>query len=303
MRFAKLFPPGTADSKPETCTIADANVALDSIAFSTIPQQDIPDITFIDGGSAVLFSTPTRAFGIIKICEVRTKGLKRESVKLHQYLVSVTRDGAFTIRSEPLAGADPAVSACLDGEIESPDATPEQLIDTLRALAERAIVPASLTVHDGSLRTTDPLLQRCAPSKDTFALAKSSAIITSRSRPLGVALLQRAPAGTWAAQLCDNTIKTWAVRLHQRAAHVFLLEGTREEPALLSALAAWSQDITFPGYPYPLVLADQLGRVTNNERDAWRLILRSDAQAAEVIADESRAQDAHAQLEHILYGR
>lgn len=303
MRFTKLFPPGSADSRPETCAIADAKVSLDTARFSPIAQHDIPDITFIDGGSAVLFSTPTRAFGIIKVCEVRTKGLKRESIKLHEYLVSVTRNGGFTVRSEPLAGADERVSACLDGEIQA-DATPEQLIDTLRTLAERSITPQGIAVHDGSLRTTDPVLQqRCPPQQDTFALAKSSAIVTSRNRPLGAALLERAPQGTWTVRLCDNPLKTWAVRLHPRAAHVFLLEGTRDEPALLHALASWSQDLAFPGYPYPLVLADQLGRVTNNERDAWRLILRSDAQAAEVIASESRAQDAHAQLEHILYGR
>jgi hypothetical protein len=61
--------------------------------------------------------------------------------------------------------------------------------------------------------------------------------------------------------------------------------------------------MAFLGYPYPLVLADQLGRVTNDERDMWRTILASDKAASQLIAAELHASNSHDVLEHILYGK
>lgn len=301
MDFARLLPPTTDDGKPETCPLA--GMPLESLGFSAIEQGDIPDATFIDGGSAVLFSTPSRCFGLIKVVAIATSGMERKGIKAHQYIVSITaNDGGFTVKNQPLSGADERISACLDCELKGlpQETTPAMLIDPLRTLAEHAIAPAGIVIHDGSLRTTNAVIQeRCAVSPGAIALAKTSGVLTSRNRPLGMALLRHAPAGAWICQLSDAT---HCVRLHPAASHVFLLEGDIT-PQALSLLAAWSKDLAFPGYPYPLQLADQLARVTNNERDAWRIILSSDKQAQEILNSEMRASDAHAMLEHILYGK
>jgi hypothetical protein len=300
MKFAKLFPPSKNSPHEETCTIGET-FRLQDLQFASIPETDVPSASFIDGGNAVLFSTPTRAFGILKIAIITTEGLKRKDIQVHEYLVSVTRtDGTYAVRSEPLANADPRVSACLEGEFPADVELPEMLFDTLRALAEYAVAPEGITIHDGSLRTTNKLLQqRCQPRDQAFALAKTTAVLTSMQRPLGMALLTRAPQGCWYTQLTNGT---YCVRLHDRAAHTFLLEGKQISLQVLHLLRAWSADMSFPGYPYPLILADQMARVTNNERDAWKMILKSDTQAAKILDDEMKAQDAHAMLEHILYG-
>ena len=70
----------------------------------------------------------------------------------------------------------------------------------------------------------------------------------------------------------------------------------------LETLRAWSADAAFIGYPYPLILADQLARVTDQEREMWRMMLAADAASAERLRTELRASDAHDVLEHILYG-
>jgi hypothetical protein len=299
MKFAKLFPPSSQHHGEETCIIAEQQFKLSDVRFSNIPETAVPSAAFVDGGSAVLFSTPARAFGILKVAVVHTEGLKRTAIQVHEYLVSVTRiDGTYAVRSESLGNADERVSACLEGEFPAEVEMPEMLFDTLRTLAEWAAAPQGIVIHDGSLRTTNKLLQgRCSPH--AHALAKTTSILTSMQRPLGMALLTLAPSGCWHASLIANTS---CVRLHASAAHTFLLEGDAT-PEVLSLLRAWSADMSFPGYPYPLVLADQMARVTNNERDAWRMILKSDVEAAKVIDDEMKAQNAHDMLEHILYGR
>jgi hypothetical protein len=217
--------------------------------------------------------------------------------------VSITVNGKqFLIRSEPLSNPDERITICLQRDIpkaELPEETaPEALIDVMRTIAEHCVsCDHGIVIHDGSVRTTNGYLRKHM-DEEARGIAKTTGILTSRSRPVGLALLMTAPAGIWYATLSQDAS---FVRLHPAASHVFLVEGMT--PELLSLLAAWSADMAFPGYPYPLVLADQMARVTNNERDAWKMILASDEQAMRVISGELRASDCHAMLEHILYGK
>jgi hypothetical protein len=301
MDLKKLFPPSMQEAKDETCVIGEQQFRLDEVRFSSIAETALPDAVFIDGGSAALFSTPARCIGLIKVCAIHTAGLERKEIRLNQYLVSITANGrGFAVQSEPLGESSEEISRCLDGELIVPDATPEMLLDPLRTMAERAIAPQwGIVIHDGSFRTTNVLLQKCPPGTNASALSKTSGTVTSKQRPIGMALLTRAPKGAWHAHLAKGIS---CVRLHNHAAHTFLLEGNASAE-VLSLLVAWSNDMTFPGYPYPLVLADQMARVTNNERDAWRIVLSNDENAMQILADELKASDAHAMLEHILYGR
>jgi hypothetical protein len=300
MKFARLFPPGSDDPSVETCTLGSASLNISDVKFDEIPKAELPDATWVDGGSAVLFKTPSRAIGIVKVCQVKTQGLKRQEVQTHSYLVSITANGtSFLVCAESLSNPHESVTSCLNREIPKsglpPETTPEMLLDPVRMLAERCIT-GGIVIYDGSTRTLHPFLQkhmRAAP-----AIAKTTSILTSKSRPIGVALLMRAPAGVWQAKLGENIV---CVRLHASASHIFMVEQATDE--ILSLLHAWSADMAFPGYPYPLVLADQLARVTNNERDAWKLILASDEDAAKILSGELRASDAHAVFEHILYGK
>ena len=300
MDLKRLFPPSSQTAKDETCIIGEHEFRLEEVEFLPITKQDIPSATFIDGGSASIFGTPARCIGIIKVCAVRTEGLQRKEIITHQYLVSITTNGdGFVVQSEALGPSDEYVGQVLNCEITGlREFTPEMLLDPLRAMAERALAPQGIVVHDGSFRTTNQLLQRLVVNKNACALSKTSGILTSKQRPIGMALLTRAPKGSWMAKLAPGIS---CVRLNDRAAHTFILEGNCDDA--LPLLSAWSADMTFPGYPYPLVLADQMARVTNNERDAWRIVLSSDENAMKILADELKATDAHAMLEHILYGR
>lgn len=297
MGFLKLFPAAAEDGNEEYFAINGTKKNIKEIQFSKLPQQEPAAATWVDGGSAVLFSTPSRCIGFLKFCTVKTQAMERKEVMVHSYLVSITRsNGSFVVRNQATKNPIDALDNALHLEIPlESDATPEMLLDVVRQLAEQSL-STEITIHDGSSRSTHPYMQK--HSKKMHAIAKTSDLVTSKSRPIGFALLQHAPAGIWYANLTDNMV---AVRLHERASHIFLVE--QATPELLNLLQAWSADLAFPGYPYPLVLADQLARVTNNERDAWRAIIGSDAEAMKILSGEVKASNAHDVLEHILYGK
>ena len=62
--------------------------------------------------------------------------------------------------------------------------------------------------------------------------------------------------------------KTYFVKLHEKAKHVFRFEGN---PEILPHLMNNSRDALFLGYPYGLILADQLARVSNEEKNSLRM--------------------------------
>jgi hypothetical protein len=321
MDLSRLFPPVQDDGSSETCTIGTHRCDLSDVAFAQLPNATLPDATWVDGGSATLFSTPSRTIALVKIAQVHTSGLARTGQDIHIYLVSVTADtDTFLVRAQTLSNPHDAITAAFTRDIPHTtlpdDSTPERVVDIVRTIAEHTIaMPASsaadaavssvrfgaaastaLVIHDGSVRTQNGYL--ATQLRPQPCIAKTTGVLTSKGRPLGLALLMRAPAGTWHARIADDIA---LARLHDRASHVFLVE--QPTPALLSLLRAWSADAAFPGYPYPLVLADQLARVTNNERDALRIVVASDETAMGIISGELPSSDAHDVLEHILYGK
>jgi hypothetical protein len=333
-RFQDLFPDAPAqDYSGETATVRGGGpFDLSAITFfpiASIPGTAIPDATWIDGGSAPLVSTPTRAVALIKTAAITTIGRERRDIGAGTMLVSITASGdEFLIRTQHINGEELLLPETIrrDELAATPEErallTPLLLIDTLRTLAEHTLAArhTGIVILDGSLRHVDPYLRaQCQPRRGMNALAKTSALLTSHGRPLTAAVLARGPRSMWSA-LLDHTANTtapkdnatksmWCVKLSANASRAFLLETSADASvggsarALLDLLAFWSRDSAFPGYPYPLVLADQFARVTNHEQEMWRAMLASDAKAAARLRSELPASDAHDVLEHILYGK
>ncbi len=96
-------------------------------------------------------------------------------------------------------------------------------------------------------------------------------------------------------------------RLHARSQNtlrVEILKGQEgEKPRIMSALAANSRDVSFPGYPYGLIDADKNARVSYGELDALRMLLLSEISKAKKFGefkDFLAATDAHDWLNKIV---
>lgn len=89
-------------------------------------------------------------------------------------------------------------------------------------------------------------------------------------------------------------------KLNASSGYVFRVEVLKGQEAgkqrVMSALAANSRDISFPGYPYGLVDADKSARVSYDETDAIRLLLFSEISKGKdfgKFGDLLAASDAH----------
>ena len=97
------------------------------------------------------------------------------------------------------------------------------------------------------------------------ALAKTCSLFTTSGNNPIVLLNKMAGKGCWKYHV-EN--KTYFVKLHEKAKHVFRFEGNA---GVLPHLVHNSRDALFLGYPYGLIVADQLARVSNEEKKSLRM--------------------------------
>src|SRR3989344_846368 len=92
-----------------------------------------------------------------------------------------------------------------------------------------------------------------------------------------------------------NTCLTCLTKLRPAAKHVFRFEGNKE---VLPYLPELSKDALFLGYPYGLILADKLARISHQEQKSLslQLLLKSDSQ---MISQYLQNANAHEILDTI----
>ena len=110
----------------------------------------------------------------------------------------------------------------------------------------------------------------------------------------------------------DHRAAMFAVKLNKQSEYVFRFEILRDQvtkqtfkevEAIISALAQNSIDIGFPGYPYGLIDADRLGRVSMNEKTAHAFQFKTAASRKglwEKISKFIKSSDAHEILNKLI---
>ncbi len=156
---------------------------------------------------------------------------------------------------------------------------------------------------------------------DLVAVAKTCQVLTTTGLPLVSAMTHAAaeagarppwvyapllrnrnpdhPAAVVGARLHPSSRYTFRVEVANRSEHRQALSHERIV-AVLSPLAAVSGDLAFPGYPYPLVVADREGRVEERERGLVRAMARTHLVGHgqwQEFEPDLRAIDAHDRLD------
>ncbi|MBR9702946.1 DNA double-strand break repair nuclease NurA [Candidatus Woesearchaeota archaeon] len=109
------------------------------------------------------------------------------------------------------------------------------------------------------------------------------------------------PDGCWKVTVNKEPKKVFA-HLHKKAMHLFRFDVLGNADERIEELVPWSKDPIFLGYPYPLVLVDQLARVGNEERNAIRTRFQAAAgKAWSEIAEDETAINAHEILDKIQF--
>ena len=126
-------------------------------------------------------------------------------------------------------------------------------------------------------------------------LAKTSSLFTTT----GLSLLGflgmitedwRIDHGRWFYKVAEGITSSHAamiyiIKLHESSNHLFRFEISKKQAQkmndsqitdVMSNLASNSNDISFPGYPYGLIDADDNARVKGNETDAYKIMILSE---------------------------
>ncbi len=277
--------------------------------FHTIPSSnEDKTIAFIDGGQAEILQTGNFCLSLIRVAIVIFKKNIKIGQKLHEFYLftsAVYHHGELyyqartffkdkiLVREQDLfvSSNDPSLKSGLER-------APVQKISSMaRRFAELALAAESnsdFIILDGALDKTyineENYLKLL--NKKASALAKTSSLFTVNGNSPATLLKQLHSKETWFYAITENTA---LVKLHPQANHIFRFEGNRE---ILPFLISNSHDALFLGYPYGLMLADKLARVSHQEKNSLiaRLLLKSDNK---IISEYLQNTNAHEILDNL----
>lgn len=276
---------------------------------SLIPTSTPKTIAFVDGGQAEIISAGNFCLSFIRVASVFFQGdVKIKQTQREFYLfVKARYDGKevfydsiiFPVTGEKrIEEKDLAISSTDFSIRVGMERAPITAVSTIaRRFAElqlAASVQADYVLMDGilepTLRNEEKYIVQLPSS--VSALAKTCSLFTTSGNNPMMMLSKIAGSGCWKYHL-EN--KTYFVKLHERAQHVFRFEGNQE---VLPYLVHNSRDALFLGYPYGLIFADQLARVSNEEKKSLQMnfLLRKENKE---IMDYLNAINAHEILDRM----
>jgi hypothetical protein len=197
-----------------------------------------------------------------------------------------------------------------------------------RHLISEELEEGDILVRDGSLQTVVTneskyanRAYRAAMKKGVIftGLSKTSSLFTTTGYPLLSSINELSEStplkkGSWYYHPIvkithpDHRAEMFAVKLHDISEYVFRFEilrdqfhdmSSKEMESVIGALAVNARDIGFPGYPYGLMEADRLARITGHERDSQEVQFMSASASAgiwDVLLKHVRCVDAHSIL-------
>lgn len=239
--------------------------------------NDVVDMTFIDGGQAILFESAEFCLGFIRVAALQYSNNKRVSRNTEEFYILITEnDGSFVITSFPNGEFN---NLKFDPENESlrngiDRASPSRILSVIRRFAElKKAREYSNVILDGTLEARYPgELEYIKNLENISAISKTCSLTTN----LGVGivnylvLLNKKKWHYYPVVINKNKnhlAEISFVKLNEKSDYVFRFEqkGNVVEE-ILFALVKNSIDPTFIGYPYGLIDADQVARVSEQEK-------------------------------------
>ena len=296
-------------SEKDTFLLDDTTVAFDQQRYQRI--FDLPEtrtIAFVDGGQAEIVRAGNFTVSFIRIHAQIFADLKKKDFQHHEFFVVTTanwhhdkiwyksvifteKEKLFPEEQLFVDSADPLLRRGAER------AGTDLIMSMARRFAELAVakkINADFVVLDGTLEATFPGEEKVLAElpSTVCAIAKSSSLLTQKGNSPAVLLQKYGLTQPWFYPLNERTA---FVKLHANAKHVFRFAGNRE---VLPYLLPHAADALFLGYPYGLVFADKMARVSNQEQKALsaRILLSSENKD---ILEYLTTQDANAILDSL----
>lgn len=317
----------------KTIILDDELSTIDVGRFQTITPESKHRIVFIDGGQADIILTPTFLVQLVRVAEITFVDGKRVTQERHEYhtlttleqqggeLTYVTTVTPSTILVPPLKRNE--VSLSVGGravDITSVGLAVRKWIElehlkrvTTTAEAGTIIVRDGDLVPQGTFEAPlwSEIRKLTQRGGNVCGLSKTSHAQTLEGGNVQQTLLSLGPNTRWYYPHTHKAgVNIGFTRLHPLSEYVFRIDtfdASTTTPAdslttILCTLAANACDPFFIGYPYGLVVADQFARVSNQEKEALRVMFMHAAQDfAPSLKQHLHSLDAHSILDRQRY--
>lgn len=270
-------------------------------------------IAFIDGGSGEITGSSSYSLQLIRIASTSYKSTEKEDSNLEEFHVLAIDNGSFIdLYYQPAQELPERIN------LEEED-KPWQACNLVRRLAEikhleEVMGDADIVVLDGSFESKhskekEYLEKVFEKAKETdnlpVALSKTNNLVTDKGRPASYALLEKAREYNylreWFYVFSTNEL---FVKLNKDTSEVFKLDFIPSQldkvKQILPNLAFNASDPLFKGYPYGLVDADDIARVSLQELSEYKSLLEI-RKTVKNIEESENSKNAHSKLDNAKF--
>lgn len=280
---------------------------IDSKNFHEVTKKNFNKrIAFVDGGNAEIIGSLNFSVNLVRVCYVLYQNNKKISAKKFEALAfveAISQDNeiyykASFFNEKNSIGLDEILFNSFDHTLMLGINRAEiaSVANALRRFAELRIAKiisdeeiADTIVLDGNLQSTitnenkylNELYNSCEKNHVILsALSKTSSVFTDNGNLLSIVLSNISNFPSWfyypivEINNPNHKAEMFFVKLHAASRHVFRFEIFNVQKAkadeIIRELAGNCIDPIFIGYPYGLVEADKIARVSNQEKESLR---------------------------------
>lgn len=273
-------------------------------------------LIFIDGGQAEILSAGNFCLSFIRVAAITFKDNQKTKCLQNEFYLFTTaayqnkelyyQAKIFTRQEQLIEEQDLLISSSHPSIKTGLERAPIGKISAMaRRFAELAL--ARIIAADNAVNSNVPLiildgtLEKTLANEEKYlgqlgnnvsSIAKTSSLFTATGNSPAVLLSRLSPPGVWHYPITEQTS---LVKLNPAARHIFRFEGNRQA---LPHLIANSSDALFLGYPYGLILADKLARVSEQEKQSlsMQFLLKRENKA---LSEYLQNTNAHQILDRI----
>lgn len=236
-------------------------------------------IGFIDGGNLEIIKSPSLSlfFNRVYYC-IYKKNKRVQNKKIEFYsLITSNKEGIKTKCFPDIIKEYFFDSFDKNLTVSNKRLSVDKVGSIIRRLAELSIakdIRSDYVLIDGSLEFDHEYEKEIISKFNNVAgLSKTTSMITKNGLSVSGFLNKITNKPLWYYD-CGNDL--YFVKLHKNSKYVFKLEHIGKNfKELLSLISKNSKDPVFLGYPYGLVEADRLGRVSKKESDLLKIQIRT----------------------------